>query len=60
IIDPNIKMALNVVKERDSKNPTPTIDIEPKKQGCAADDQTPQHIPLSALSISVHQVLAQL
>lgn len=33
IIDPNIKMALNVVKERDSKNPTPTIDKEPKNQG---------------------------
>ena len=29
IIDPNIKKAQNIVMERDSENPTPTIDIEP-------------------------------
>lgn len=29
IIDVNIKRALNIVMERDSKNPTPTIDTEP-------------------------------
>ena len=32
IIDVNIKRALNIVMERDSKNPTPTIDTEPKKR----------------------------
>lgn len=30
IIDPNIKKAQNIVMERESENPTPTIDIEQK------------------------------
>ncbi|MBU5334228.1 hypothetical protein KQI61_18775, partial [Anaerocolumna aminovalerica] len=30
IMEANIKMALRIVMERDSKNPTPTIDTEPK------------------------------
>jgi hypothetical protein len=30
IIEVNIKMVLIIEMERDSKNPTPTIDIEPK------------------------------
>jgi hypothetical protein len=28
-MEANIKMALRIVMERDSKNPTPTIDTEP-------------------------------
>ena len=30
IMEANIKMALRIVMERDSKNPTPTIDTEPE------------------------------
>jgi hypothetical protein len=32
IIEANIKMALNAVMERDSENPTPTLDKEPLKE----------------------------
>ena len=32
IMEANIKMALRIVMERDSKNPTPTIDTEPTKK----------------------------
>ena len=31
-IEINIKMALNAVMERDSQNPTPILDKEPKKE----------------------------